>query len=75
MKKTISLLIFILLFLRVSIGQTFKVVKDIYLKANPDYYSDDLMMIPAGNIVKKDIASDYPFIRITYSFICDKLPR
>ena len=67
MKKTISLFIFILLFLHVSIGQTFEVVKDIYLKANPDYYSDDLMMIPAGNIVKKDIASEYPFIRITYN--------
>jgi hypothetical protein len=67
MKKTISLFIFILLFLHVSIGQTFEVVKDIYLKANPDYYSDDLMMIPAGNIVKKNIASDYPFIRITYN--------
>ena len=68
MKKTISLFIFILLFLRVSIGQTeFEVVKDIYLKANPDSYSDNLMLIPAGKIVKKDIASDYPFIRITYN--------
>jgi len=68
MKKTISLFIFILLFLHVSIGQTeYEVVKDIYLKANPDSYSDNLMLIPAGIVVKKDISSDYPFIRITYN--------
>jgi ribosomal protein L20A (L18A) len=68
MKKTISLFIFILLFLQVSSGQTeYEVVKDFYLKANPDSYSDNLMLIPAGVIVKKDISSDYPFIRITYN--------
>jgi hypothetical protein len=68
MKKLISLVIFILLFLHVSIGQTeYEVVKDIYLKANPDSYADNLMLITAGKIVKKDISSDYPFIRITFN--------
>ena len=68
MKKLITLVIFILLFLHVSIGQTeYEVVKDIYLKANPDSYADNLMLIPAGKIVKKDISSEYPFIRITFN--------
>ena len=68
MKKTILLFIFFLLFLRVSIGQTeYEVVKDIYLKANPDFYADNLLLIPASKIVKKVIASDYPFIRISYN--------
>ena len=39
-----------------NIGQTkYEVVRGIYLKANPDTYADDLLLIPAGKIVKKDI--------------------
>jgi hypothetical protein len=39
-----------------NIGQTkYEVVRGIYLKANPDTYADDLMLIPAGKIVKKDL--------------------
>ncbi len=39
-----------------NIGQTkYEVVRGIYLKANPDSYADDLMLIPAGKIVKKDL--------------------
>jgi hypothetical protein len=68
MKKTVLLAVFLFINFHISIGQTkYEVVRGIYLKANPDTYADDLMLIPAGKIVKKDLSSDYPFIRITYN--------
>jgi hypothetical protein len=68
MKKTILLAVFLFVNFQIAIGQTkYEVVRGIYLKANPDTYADDLMLIPAGKIVKKDLSSDYPFIRITYN--------
>lgn len=68
MKKIILLAVFLFINFHIAIGQTeYEVVRGIYLKANPDTYSDDLMLIPAGKIVKKDLISDYPFIRITYN--------
>ena len=68
MKKIILLAVFLFINFQIAIGQTeYEVVRGIYLKANPDTYSDDLMLIPAGKIVKKDLISDYPFIRITYN--------
>ena len=68
MKKTILLAVFLILNLQIAIGQTeYEIVRGIYLKANPDTYADDLMLIPAGKIVKKDLSSEYPFIRITYN--------
>ena len=68
MKKTILLAVFLFINFHIAIGQTeYEVVRGIYLKANPDTYADDLMLIPAGKIIKKDLISDYPFIRITYN--------
>jgi hypothetical protein len=68
MKKTVLLAVFLFINFHIAIGQTeYEVVRGIYLKANPDTYADDLMLIPAGKIVKKDLSSDYPFIRITYN--------
>jgi hypothetical protein len=69
MKKTVLLSVLLFINFPIAIGQKeYEVVRSIYLKANPDTYSDDLMLIPAGKIVKKDISSDYPFIiRITYN--------
>ena len=68
MKKTILLAVFLFINFHIAIGQTeYEVVRGIYLKANPDTYADDLMLIPAGEIIKKDLSSDYPFIRITYN--------
>jgi hypothetical protein len=68
MKKTILLAVFLFINFQIAIGQTkYEVVRGIYLKANPDTYADDLMLIPAGKVVKKDLSSDYPFIRITYN--------
>ena len=56
MKKTILLAVFLFINFQIAIGQTkYEVVRGIYLKANPDTYADDLMLIPAGKIVKKDI--------------------
>jgi hypothetical protein len=56
MKKTILLAVFLILNLQIAIGQTeYEIVRGIYLKANPDTYADDLMLIPAGKIVKKDL--------------------
>ena len=56
MKKTILLAVFLFVNFQIAIGQTkYEVVRGIYLKANPDTYADDLMLIPAGKIVKKDI--------------------
>jgi hypothetical protein len=56
MKKTVLLSVFLFINFQIAIGQTkYEVVRGIYLKANPDAYSDDLMLIPAGKIVKKDI--------------------
>lgn len=68
MKKTLLLAVFLFINFHIAIGQTeYEVVRGIYLKANPDTYADDLMLIPAGKIVKKDLSSDYPFIKITYN--------
>jgi len=68
MKKTILLAVFLFINFQIAIGQTeYEVVRGIYLKVNPDTYADDLMLIPAGKIVKKDLSSDYPFIKITYN--------
>lgn len=68
MKKTILLAVFLIVNFQIAIGQTdYEVVRGIYLKANPDTYADDLMLIPAGKMVKKDLSSDYPYIRITYN--------
>ena len=68
MKKIILIAVFLFVNFQIAIGQTeYEVVRSIYLKANPDAYSDDLMLIPAGKVVKKDLSSDYPFIRITYN--------
>ena len=56
MKKTVLLAVFLFINFHIAIGQTeYEVVSSIYLKANPDTYADDLMLIPAGEIVKKDI--------------------
>ena len=56
MKKIILLSVFLFVNFQIAIGQTkYEVVRGIYLKANPDAYSDDLMLIPAGKVVKKDI--------------------
>ena len=56
MKKTILLAVFLFVNFQIAIGQTeYEVVKGIYLKANPDTYANDLLLIPAGKIVKKDI--------------------
>jgi hypothetical protein len=56
MKKIILLAVFLFINFQIAIGQTeYEVVRSIYLKANPDTYADDLMLIPAGKIVKKDI--------------------
>jgi hypothetical protein len=65
MKKTILLDVFLILNLQIAIGQTeYEIVRGIYLKANPDTYANDLLLIPAGKIVKKDITisetSPYP---------------
>ena len=55
MKKIILLSVFLFINFHIAIGQTeYKVVRGIFLKANPDTYSDDLMLIPAGKIVKKE---------------------
>jgi hypothetical protein len=56
MKKIISLSVFLFINFPIAIGQKeYEVVRGIYLKANPDAYADDLMLIPAGKVVKKDI--------------------
>ena len=56
MKKIILLSLFLFVNFQIAIGQTkYEVVRGIYLKANPDTYSNVLMLIPAGKIVKKDI--------------------
>jgi hypothetical protein len=56
MKKIILLSLFLFVNFQIAIGQTkYEVVRGIYLKANPDTYADDLMLIPAGKIVKKDL--------------------
>ncbi len=56
MKKIILLAVFLFINFQIAIGQTkYEVVRGIYLKANPDTYADDLMLIPAGKIVKKDL--------------------
>ena len=56
MKKTILLAVFLFINFHIAIGQTeYEVGSSIYLKVNPDTYADDLMLIPAGKIVKKDI--------------------
>ena len=56
MKKIILLSVFLFINFQIAIGQTkYEVVRGIYLKANPDTYADDLMLIPAGKIVKKDL--------------------
>jgi hypothetical protein len=56
MKKTLLLAVFLFINFHNAIGQTeYEVVRGIYLKANPDTYADDLMLIPAGKIVKKDV--------------------
>ena len=55
MKKIILIAVFLFVNFQIAIGQTeYEVVRSIYLKANPDAYSDDLMLIPAGKVVKKD---------------------
>jgi hypothetical protein len=54
MKKIILLSVFLFINFQIAVGQTeYEVVRSIYLKANPDTYADDLMLIPAGKIVKK----------------------
>ncbi len=56
MKKTILLAVFLFINFQIAIGQTeYEVVRGIYLKANPDTYADDLMLISSGKIVKKHI--------------------
>ena len=56
MKKIILLAVFLFINFQITIGQTeYEVVRGIYLKANPDTYADDLMLIPAGEIIKKNI--------------------
>ncbi|MCF8317279.1 MAG: hypothetical protein K9I02_00910 [Haliscomenobacter sp.] len=56
MKKTVLLAVFLFINFQIAIGQAeYEVVRGIYLKANPDTYADDLMLIPAGKIVKKDV--------------------
>jgi hypothetical protein len=65
MKKTILLSVFLFVNFQITIGQTeYEVVRGIYLKANPYTYADDLMLIPAGKIVKKNVTlfetSTYP---------------
>ena len=56
MKKIILLSVFLFVIFQIAIGQTkYEVVRSIYLKANPDTYADDLILITAGKIVKKDI--------------------
>ena len=44
----------------------YKVIRETYLKSNPDAYSDNLYYIPVGEVVAKDVSSEYPFIMITY---------
>ena len=54
MKKSILLAVFLFINFKIAIGQTeYEVVSSIYLKPNPDIYADDLLLIPAGKIVKK----------------------
>jgi hypothetical protein len=68
MKKSIFLILFFLVCSNITAGQAyFEVIRGIYLKANPDAYADNLIFIPSGKIVKKDLSSDNPYIRITYN--------
>ena len=63
MKKTLLLAVFLFINFHIAIGQTeYEVVRGIYLKANPDTYADNLMIIPARKIVKKDVTylKQYP---------------
>lgn len=56
MKKAVLLAVFLFINFQIAIGQTdYEVVRGIYLKANPDIYADDLLLIPTGKMVKKDI--------------------
>jgi hypothetical protein len=45
----------------------FKVVRNTYLKSNPDQYSNNIMQIPQGTIVTKKSNSDYPYILLSFN--------
>ena len=67
MKKILLLSVFLFINFHIAIGQTeYEVVRGIYLKANPDTYADDLMLITAGKIVKKDITLFETLTFLTY---------
>ena len=68
MKKSLIPILFFLICSKITSGQAeFEVIRGIYLKANPDAYADNLIYIPRGKIVKKDLSSDNPYIMITYN--------
>jgi hypothetical protein len=45
----------------------FKVVRNTYIKSNPDQYSNNIMQIPQGTIVTKKSNSDYPYILLSFN--------
>ena len=66
MKKSILLFGLLLVFHYFSYCQDYVVKNGTYLKENPDIHGNNITYIPKGTKVKKEIASDYPYIRLTY---------
>jgi len=66
MKKSIILFGLLLVFHYFSYCQDYVVKNGTYLKENPDIHGTNITYIPKGTKVKKEISSDYPYIRLTY---------
>ena len=45
----------------------FKVIRNTYLKINPDQYADNITQIPQGTIVTKKSNTDYPYILLSFN--------
>ena len=45
----------------------FKVIRNTYLKLNPDQFADNITQIPQGTIVTKKSNTDYPYILLSFN--------
>ena len=45
----------------------FKVIRNTYLKINPDQYADNITQIPQGTIVTKKSNTDFPYILLSFN--------
>lgn len=68
MRIKYTIMIVLMLFGNIVLGQySYFVTRNIYLKKNPDAYSDNISFIPEGTTLNILANTDYPFLLVKYN--------